>query len=303
MQQLYSSSLLHPRHSGRLTAKHTTSYPALAFILLLVAVFLAGLTAVTQATDVLVTAQVAGTPPSQAAVITAPLNGSHFSTKPITVSGTCPRAMAVEIFDNNVFRGSTLCDISGSFSLSIDLFNGANQLQAKVFNFGNSAGPPSKIVTVYYASGQTETGQALTLQTSLFYEGYRVGEEVEWQINISGGVAPYAIDVDWGDNTSTLETITGAGLFTIDHSYNHPGGYHGNYPIIIKAADSSDQTAYLQLFVLVNNPNAVNSGATISSNIPPNSLRFAWLAFLIAVLMAISFYLGEKREKTLLLKP
>jgi len=314
--------LAHRKHTGKLLPAKHTSYPVLLFMLLVVGVLLVGLSLPAQATNYMITGRVAGTPPTQPALITDPTDGEHFTGSPITVSGTCPAATAVELYRNNVFSCSTLCQANGTFSLTTDLFPGANQLQTHVFNLGNTEGPVSPIVTVYYDTGggssssvssnsgpssstssstpstsstSEQSVQALVLQTNLFYTGYRVGDTVEWKLAINGGVSPYAIVVDWGDGSTSVISQQQAGTFNISHVYSQPGGYHGSYPIKIKASDVNGQQAYLQLFVLVNNPNAVNAIGFGKNLAPPAVMRGIWYIYLVIVLMTLSFWLGERR--------
>ncbi len=69
--------------------------------------------------------------PTQAAVISLPRQGESFTQLPVTVSGLCPGNVLVKLFKNNVFAGSVQCK-NGSFSLITDLFNGDNELIARV---------------------------------------------------------------------------------------------------------------------------------------------------------------------------
>jgi hypothetical protein len=90
--------------------------------------------------------QITGAAPTKAATIGVPGNGQHFGSLPITVSGSCQTGVLVEIFDNNVFVGSVLCR-GGSYSLQIDLFDGQNDLVARVYDALNQQGPDSATVT------------------------------------------------------------------------------------------------------------------------------------------------------------
>src|ERR1041385_9148280 len=83
-----------------------------------------------------------GAPPTQAPTISVPKNGQTFSSIPITVSGLCQSGLLVEIFKNDVFSGSAQCR-NGSFSLLVDLFNGQNDLIARVYDALNQASPDS----------------------------------------------------------------------------------------------------------------------------------------------------------------
>lgn len=53
-------------------------------------------------------------PPTQAATISIPSNGTSFSTSPTAVSGICPSGLLVEVDDNGVMDGAINCT-NGSF--------------------------------------------------------------------------------------------------------------------------------------------------------------------------------------------
>ena len=117
---------------------------------------------------------------------------------------------------------------------------------------------------------------------------------------IVGGVAPYAVNFDRGDGTSDLVTRTAGGPFTLSHTYKKPGGYLGSYPLIIRATDAAGQTAYLQLTTIVNNSTGgLAAGKTTAA--PKLSIMMAWPVWGGLVLMVASFWLGERREKKLLI--
>jgi hypothetical protein len=99
-------------------------YPLLIFLTLCAGVFLVAATLNVSANDLLVSAKVAGPPVTSPAAITSPVNGTHFSSVPISVSGTCPaNAAYIELFRNNVMSGTAICS-GGNFQLSSDLFVG-----------------------------------------------------------------------------------------------------------------------------------------------------------------------------------
>jgi hypothetical protein len=150
----------HSRHTGRMLPRASTSYPMLAMILLIVGVLIGGWTRVVVADTPVgspqlqdsytVHASVPGPAPTRAASILSPADGKHFADKPIVVSGSCPADAGggyVSLYRNNFYSGTALCDASGNYQLSIDLFTGANQLIARVFNFTDVAGPNSSPIT------------------------------------------------------------------------------------------------------------------------------------------------------------
>lgn len=295
--------------------------PLIIFLLLCVGVFLMASTLRTGADDIFVNAKVSGPPVTSPASITNPVDAAHFSNIPINVSGTCPtNAAYVEIYRNNLMSGVALCS-GGAFSLSVDLFSGQNLLVAHVFNITDDEGPVSGAKTVYYdpprpaisQNNSTPTSQKsnpLTLKTAFLYKGYYVGDKVEWPLEITGGVAPYVIKVDWGDGQVEAVNQAKEGQFTISHTYSQPAANKaGDYTIKVNATDSDDGIAHLQFFVIVNakqQPAAAGTGNIFSKPPPALTSRswlwVAWPAYAITTVMIISYILGEKAELAILSK-
>ena len=280
--------LSHSQHTGHLLPRRTTSYPVLLMLMLCVGVFLASWTrAVTAAVytksdTYTVHASVPGPAPTTAATITTPRNNEVFSATPISVSGSCPLATYVVVYRNNVMGGVALCDATGNYHVTSDLFVGLNELKAIDYSFTDAAGPESNKVNVKYlppssastsatpagGSGQTAASQAssvspanastppsnpLVMHSNFSFQGFYVGEEVVWDIVIEGGAAPYAVSVDWGDGSHTLVSRQASGSYNFKHKYSHKGGYHGSYAPIFTATDSSDGHATLQLLSIISN--------------------------------------------------
>lgn len=250
--------------------------------------------------------------PSRAPVITNPSNGQSFSTNPVTVAGTCPKGYLVKIFSNGILIGSVICDANGQFSVPADLVVGQNALTAVAFNTLDQGGPTSNTVnvTLTQPAGGLGFSSELILQSVNYYRGIYPGQTVTWPITIVGGQAPYAVSIDWGDGTTQLVTRLTAGPFTVAHVYKTYGtGYLGTFPLIIRATDSVGHTAYLQLTTLVNPDTGVNSGkggttagSTSSSKSPLTELIIIWPLWIVLLLMIISFWLGERREKHVMQK-
>ena len=137
----------------------------------------------------------------------------------------------------------------------------------------------------------------MILQSVNYYRGTEPGLEITWPIEIVGGQAPYAISVDWGDGTQDVLTRLAPGSFTVKHTYKQPGGYLGSYPLIIRGSDAAGHTAYLQLTTIVNAPrSSTDKGG------PLNKLLVIWPLWIVLLLMIISFWLGERREKHIMRK-
>jgi hypothetical protein len=292
-------------------------WPVAVFLLLSAGVLLAGWTLRTAAADLTVRAEVHAAPPTGPASISLPTNGSHFSNVPITVSGSCPAdgsGAYIKLYRNNVFSGSALCQGDKTFQLSSDLFPGANSLMARIYNITDDAGPDSSAVTVYYDVPQqpaknpsSPPGKSIppfVIKSDVKYVGYYVDQTVKWQLEAAGGVAPYAVHIDWGDGKSTNLSLKNEGPFSISHVYSSPGHYKNSYKIAITASDYEQRQTYLELFVLINPPVTGPVAGIIQPNPPPavknQWLWLAWPAYMIVALMALSFWLGEREEALIL---
>jgi hypothetical protein len=294
------------------------AYPLYIFLLLCAGVFLIAWTLRAGADDILVTAKVAAVPVTSPAVITNPASGQHFSSIPINVSGTCPpNAAYVEIFRNSVMGGTAICSAGGTFDLSVDLFPGLNSLTAHVFNSTDDEGPVSSPVTVYYDAPQppqppggspragSPSSNPLILKTSFIFKGYHAGDQVDWPIDISGGAAPYAVSIDWGDGNTDLVSRPLSGTFNISHTYSQAGGYKDSYTIKVKATDAAGNSGFIQFFVIVTPQSIQQAGNLFNKPTPKiggglNLLWIAWPLYSLVLLMVVSYKLGEREELVVL---
>src|SRR5579884_2609064 len=183
-------------------------------------------------------------PPSQGATIAVPANGTIYTNIPITVSGLCPTGLLVKIFANNVFVGSTTC-VNGSYSVQVDLFSGQNDLVARVYDALDQPGPDSNTVSVTFQNAQfLQYGSHVYLSSAYAERGAPPNTELDWPILISGGTAPYALSVDWGDGSAPdLISEASAGTVDISHTYKQAG----IYTVVIKATDKNGGEAFLQV--------------------------------------------------------
>lgn len=235
--------------------------------------------------------EIPSAPPSQGATITVPGNGQTFTSTPITVAGTCPKDLLVEIYKNNVFAGATVCS-NGSFSLQIDLFDGRNDLIARVYDSLNQAGPDSNTVTVNFNSVKPAPGPRIFLTSAYAKRGANPGETLTWPITLSGGVGPYAISIDWGDKSSPdLMSRATAGDFNVEHVYKQSGVY----TVTMKATDANGVSAFLQVVGVGNGPIQQNAAST--ANKTTVIIKVIWWPLLIALVMIIvAFWLGRRNK-------
>jgi hypothetical protein len=304
-------------------------WPVITFMLLSIGVLLVGWTFQAAADDIRITAKVSAPLPSGPAVITSPGDGSRFTSVPITISGTCPIDTYVKIFRNNFFSGTAMCTTDGNFTLDIDLFPGQNILEAKVYNLTDDEGPQSAPVTVFYdvpqqpvsdnsgggsTPSQSSAGSstsALTtplapfvIKTDFAYRGYKVGQSIEWTFEVNGGVPPYALNIDWGDGTNSVVSQKQAGKVSVKHRYKKVGdSTRGSYKVKISGSDSEGRQTFLQLFLIIvpsGVPGFVSSTLPAGPKINTSWLKLIWPAYVIVILMALSFWLGEHEELAVL---
>ncbi len=310
--------LSHSAYTGKRLPRKHTNYPVLIFMLLCLGVFMFGLSLRARAADVSVNAISNGPPPPAPAIITSPAEGTHFASVPIMVSGTCPARFMVKLYRNNVFSGAALCALDNTFQIQTDLFEGANDLNARIFNAVGDEGPTSPVIRVYYdkptaPSSSTTTSSPtpssgltppLLIKADNLYKGYFTGDEISWPLDIIGGNAPYALSIDWGDGNTSIFSRKQSGEFSIRHTYAKAGPNQDTYLIHLTATDTEEHKTYLQLMVIVHDRDNVATatpGSTSSGSGLPR-LNMLWPVYSVTLLMAVSFWLGERRE-FLRLKP
>lgn len=301
-------------HSGKLRPHEHTSYGLLAVILLIAAFPLSFYTAEAatpytgpEAGSVGLTGTVKGKPPTTAAQITAPPNGQHFATSPVTISGTCPKDTLIEVYKNDIFAGSTACTSSGSFTIEVDLLFGQNTLVARVYDALNQAGPDSNKVVVYYdvIPGQASAinsldfgGSQMLLNTDSVFRGSFPDQEMSMPIDIIGGTPPYAINIQWGDATNKVVSRGDNTTFSVAHVYKKAG----TYQITIQGSDGNGRVAFLTVAAIINGQPDVAATATTAKTDTLSKLIVLWPLYTSTVAILVSFWLGERREKSLLAK-
>lgn len=302
------------KHTGRLRPHEHTSYIPLALMVLFTGVVLALFTVESFAEaahpgpdygSVGLTGVMPAKPPTTAAVINSPTSGQHFSSSPVTVSGTCPTGTIVEVYKNDIFAGSSPCESNGTFSIIADLLIGPNTLLARVYDSLNQAGPDSATVDVFYdvlppqttpISLLTFSDRQMLLDTDAVYRGTFPGQTLNMPITILGGYPAFAINVEWGDSTNTVISRGDNVTFNASHVYQKPG----TYQITVQASDSHQHVAFLQVAAIINGQPTV-VGSTANTKPESNTLIVLWPLLAILATMVISFWIGEQREKRILL--
>ncbi len=261
----------HNKHTGRRLPIHCTSYAALFFILTitgLLTLFIsqqsvdAGPT-VTDSSSVNVSGVVPTDPPTTPALITGPANGTNFSSGIINVSGSCASGFLVEIYRDNAFAGSQICDTNGQFLIKITIVNGKNTLIAKISDSLGQYGPNSEEIIVYLTGISMQSNGTMTdspaissnnalpllIFTRPAQRGSAPNQLIQLKYEIEGGTAPYALSIDWGDGSdSVIEPHKKRGDYDANYIYQKPG----QYTIKLLATDSAKNKAFTQTILIVN---------------------------------------------------
>lgn len=307
--------LIHHRHSGKLRPHEHTSYLPLCALLLAVGLLLGVYTTYAaspgpESGSIGLSGIVPGKPPTTGATIDSPKAGARFSTTPVAVSGTCPKNTLVELFKNNIFAGSIPCTAAGTYSLEIDLLIGGNILLARVYDDLNQAGPDSNKPNVFYDALPAQAGPLtsldfggaqMLLNTDAVFRGVFPNEEMTMPIDILGGTPPYALNFQWGDSTNKIVPRGNNQSFSVGHVYKKAG----TYQISIQGSDANGRVAFMTVAAIVNGqPGIVSSSAKepTVSNTTMLRLLALWPLYASVVAIAISFWLGERREKHILLR-
>lgn len=233
-------------------------------------------------------------PPATAATITTPGNNASYSTSPIDVSGICQSDLLVQVYNNGVMVGSTMCK-NGSFKVSISLFSGVNEITAIVYDEVDQAGPTSNSVTVNYADTNFTTfGALVTLTSSYGRRSAATGSELAWPLQLSGGAGPYAFSIDWGDGTpAELKSQALAGVVTISHTYKKAGIYQVN----IKVTDVNGVSAFLQVIAVANGKVDSITAAATSKDAPTIITKVIWIPAVIALVLLIpTYWIGRRSQ-------
>lgn len=233
--------------------------------------------------------------PTQGATITTPGSGSSFATSPIAVSGICPEGLIVQLYNNNVMVGSTMCQ-NGSFNLQVSLFAGTNDLKAIVYDDLEQSGPESNVVSVQYTDTSFQAfGELITLTTAYGRRSAPTGGQLDWPLQLSGGTGPYAFSIDWGDGSEAqLQSQSLAGLVNINHIYKKAGVYQVN----VKVTDTNGVSAFLQIIAVASGQADLSSAQNLNKtgDAAPR-VEVLWAPAAIALILLFpAYWLGRQSQ-------
>ena len=303
-------------------------HPISIFTLLCVGVFIISWTYKAYADSFVVTAKVAAHPPLTAATIEFPASSTVFNTNTVVIKGSCPVNSYIVLYRNAALSGVDSCSVDGTYAIQTSLYPNINVLKVQVFNQTDDPGPMTPEITVRYdtsktaASGGTglskseinstnEQSADLPLITSSFsYQTFYTDTAFQWNVEVSGGSAPYQLNTNWYDSMASTQQVSSSHTVQLSHTYKR----QGHYRVLIKVIDSKGSVGILQLVAIIRIPGSAivnkllpeNSGRSFVSQgftlVAQHLLAVAWGSYATVSLMAISFWLGERQKVAVLIR-
>lgn len=194
-----------------------------------------------------VTASVDFPAPTQPAVITGSIDGTTTDTATLVVNGTCEVLVpngVVSIWRDGIVIGSAPC--TGTFSVTVALQEGANELVARSASVSSQYGPDSTPVTVTLvlpvpapaptpapsSPGATDdvsqnagAASELSATPAQAFSTISSDNAVVLMVVVAGGSTPYTIYINWGDGTEETRTVDQPGTYQFSHTYTKDGSY------------------------------------------------------------------------------
>jgi hypothetical protein len=204
--------------------------------------------------------------------------------------------LLVKLYKNNVFSGSDLCR-GGSFSITIDLFSGTNELVARHVDDLDQQGPESNKVTITFndSADRPNLSERIIVTSAFARRGADPGEALTWPLIISGGTAPYALSVDWGDGTAPdIYSVPIPGEFVVKHVFAQAGVYRA----LAKITDKNGVISFFQMTAVVNGEVNQEQVAGAVENSRTITKVLWWPVVLVIPFVITTFYLGKKYEVT-----
>lgn len=226
-----------------------------------------------------------------------------------TFSGVAPPFSKIFIVvHSNVFTCDSVTNAQGYWSCTLP-----DYLPAEVHHVDVSAKTPQGTTLTYPQFEVKVTGQAPPAQTapstfkissSYIYAIYNIGQTVSYNIHVTGGRAPYAFTVLWGDGGSSTIVRQDDSDFTVSHKYGWIKAVAGTRIVKIQGISADGQASTLQFSVPLRNSayQTAVANATKSAGLQGlyNAFRpwlwLLWPGYAIIILLAFSFWLGEREE-------
>jgi len=134
-----------------------------------------------------------------------------------------------------------------------------------------------------------------TILTKCINRSVATGETITLPVRVTGGMAPFALSIDWGDGVIESKSV----LDTEYHNYDHTYAAAGIIRVGLQTTDSNGSTSFLQTVVQINGtPVAATTGtpstlATITANLGSIWTEAPVPLYWAAVTLVLGFWFGD----------
>jgi hypothetical protein len=226
-----------------------------------------------------------------------------------TLTGTAPPySYVVIIIHSDFYTCTTYATSQGYWSCSVpsNLPSATHtvNVSAKTPQGSDLTYPPFTIKVVSASPAKVSTAAPFHISSDFSYNVETIGQTVSYTMHMTGGRAPYAYTIQWGDGSTSTMVRQTSDDFTISHKYSWVDASIAQKVVKVQAIDASGQSSTLQLDAIIRNPSYHSAVANVTRSsglwgIFGGARPWLWLlwpGYIIVMLVVFSFWLGEREE-------
>ncbi len=151
--------------------------------------------------------------------------------------------------------------------------------------------PTFEIAVIKYA-------EPFVIASGYKYQAHQKGQAATWTMAIKGGTPPFELVTDWGDGSTSHIVRPDWSEFELSHTYDARALSDIDYNVVITATDARGATTILQVTTTIKGIAApavvTRTGFAAMSEMIRQWLWVVWPVYIAVVLMALSFWIGER---------
>jgi hypothetical protein len=141
-----------------------------------------------------------------------------------------------------------------------------------------------------------------TISVNCIYRNIFAGDTFSLDVSVQGGTSPYALLVDWGDNSTDLVSISDNSVHRLQHVYQ-TSGFH---KVVLGTTDSKGVKSQIQTVVSINGAPSTGAPTNPVDDITKN-IAAAWLQapvplYIAALMLVLGFWVGDIFQRIMLNK-
>jgi len=144
------------------------------------------------------------------------------------------------------------------------------------------------------SNGTSATSTDPAIVANCIHRDISVGQKVTVPIRVTGGDAPYALSINWGDDLVDLKSVNDSAFYNYDHIYKTSGVHN----VGLKITDSKGASSFLQTVVQVNGNTTAGTGSTSTFGAITAGIGSIWTEvpvplYWAAVTLVLGFWVGD----------